>query len=430
MSGAGMRIVFFSHYYPPEVNAPASRTSEHVRVWARAGHDVVVITCAPNHPGGKIYPGYTNRLYQIETIDGIRIVRVWTYLAANEGFVRRAINYLSYAVSATLAMVWIERPDVVVSTSPQFFCGLTGLIAQTIRRTPWVLEIRDLWPESIVTVGAMRKGLTVRLLERLEALAYRRADRIVSVTDSFVPHIVAHGGAEAKISVIKNGANLDLFAPANDGRDVKRRLGLEGRFVAAYVGTHGIAHGLDTILEAADRLREESRIVFLLVGDGAERQRLERRKQEMRLNNVVMLGQQPKEAMPGIWAATDAGLILLRHDDLFKTVLPSKMFEAMAMRRPIIVGVEGESRALLEEAGAGIAITPESAEELAAAVTRLADDRELAARLGASGCAHVREHYDRARLAMRYLEVLEDCTRSAKSPASRDAARSTTVVGQ
>lgn len=425
-----MRIVFFSHYYPPEVNAPASRTSEHVRLWARAGHDVVVVTCAPNHPGGKVYPGYTNRLYQTEAIDGVRIVRVWTYLAANEGFARRTINYLSYAVSATLAMVWIERPDVVVSTSPQFFCGLTGLIAQTIRRTPWVLEIRDLWPESIVTVGAMRKGLVVRLLERLEALAYRRADRIVSVTESFVPHIVARGGADAKISVIKNGANLDFFTPAIDGRDVKRRLGLEGRFVAAYVGTHGMAHGLDTILEAADHLREEHRIVFLLVGDGADRQRLERRKQEMRLDNVVMLGQQPKEAMPGIWAATDASLILLRRDDLFKTVLPSKMFEAMAMRRPIILGVEGEARALLDGAGAGIGITPESAEELAAAVTRLADDRELAARLGASGCAHVREHYDRAKLAMRYLEVIEDTVAAAKSPRGQDAASSKTVAGQ
>ncbi|MGA7384622.1 MAG: glycosyltransferase [Methylocella sp.] len=322
-------------------------------------------------------------------------MRVWTFIAANEGFARRTINYLSYAASATLATIWLERPDVVVSTSPQFFCGLTGLIAKTMKRTPWVLEIRDLWPESIVTVGAMRKGLVVRLLERFEALAYRRADRIVSVTESFVPHIVARGGADAKISVIKNGADLDFFTPANDGRDVKRRLGLEGRFVAAYVGTHGMAHGLDTILEAADHLREVYRIVFLFVGDGADRQRLARRKHEMRLDNVVMLGQQPKEAMPGIWAATDASLILLRRDDLFKTVLPSKMFEAMAMRRPIILGVEGEARALLDGAGAGIGITPESAEELAAAVTRLADDSELGARLGASGCAHVRMHHDR-----------------------------------
>jgi glycosyltransferase involved in cell wall biosynthesis len=419
-----MRIVFFSHYYPPEVNAPASRTSEHARLWARAGHDVVVVTCAPNHPGGKLYPGYANRLRQTETIDGVRVVRVWTFLAPNEGFARRILNYLSYAVSATLAMIGLERPDVVVSTSPQFFCGLTGLVAQTIWRRPWVLEIRDLWPESIVTVGAMRKGFVVRLLERIEALAYRRADRIVSVTDYFVAHIAARGGTKEKISVIKNGANLDMFTLSGDEQDCKRRYSLDGRFVAAYVGTHGMAHGLDTVLEAAQLLREDARIVFMLVGDGAERLRLERRKQEMGLGNVIMLGQQPKDAMPGIWAATDVSLILLRRSDLFKTVLPSKMFEAMAMSRPIVLGVEGEARALLDEAGAGFGITPQSAEELAAAVTRLADDHALCAQLGASGAAFVREYYDRAKLAMRYLDLLEDAAASAKAPNTRAAAPS------
>ena len=313
-----MRIVFFSHYYPPEVNAPASRTSEHARVWARAGHDVVVVTCAPNHPGGRLYPGYANLPRQSETIDGVRVVRVWTYLAANEGFARRTLNYISYAASATLGMVGLDRPDVVVSTSPQFFCGLTGLVAKTIWRRPWVLEIRDLWPESIVTVGAMRKGLIVRLLERIEALAYRRADRIVSVTDSFVAHIAERGGTREKIAVIKNGANLELFTQAGDEEDCKRRYGLAGRFVAAYVGTHGMAHGLDTVLEAAKLLSDDPRIVLLLVGDGAERERLEQRKREMGLGNVIMLGQQPKDAMPGIWAATDVSMILLRRSDLFK----------------------------------------------------------------------------------------------------------------
>lgn len=420
-----MRIVFFSHYYPPEVNAPASRTSEHARVWARAGHDVVMVTCAPNHPGGKLYPGYGNRLYQTETIEGVRVVRVWTFLAANEGFLRRTINYLSYAVSASLAMLRLDRPDIVVSTSPQFFCGLVGLVAKATRRTPWVLEIRDLWPESIVTVGAMQKGFIVRLLERLEALAYRQADAIVSVTDSFLPHIAARGGAEKKIVVIKNGADLTFFTEPTPGdeREAKRRLGLEGRLVAAYVGTHGMAHGLDTILDAAELLREDSRIVFVLVGDGAERRRLQSRKDEMKLDNVFILGQLPKEAMPGVWAATDASLILLRHNDLFKTVLPSKIFEAMAMRRPIILGVDGEARALLEEAGAGIAITPESAEELAAAVTRLANDRDLGARFGASGRAHVREHYDREKLALRYLDLLEDVAASGKPTRAEKTAR-------
>ena len=401
-----MRIVFLSHYYPPEVNAPASRTSEHARVWVREGHEVVVLTCAPNHPGGRIYPGYRNRLTQSEVIDGVTVIRVWTFLAANEGFARRTLNYVSYAISASIAVTSIARPDIVISTSPQFFCGLTGLVARTLRRVPWVLEIRDLWPESIVTVGAMRKGGAVRVLEWLESLAYRTADSIVALTDAFVPHIVAHGGDAGKITVIKNGANLDLFARADDGSDAKRRLGIAGKFVAAYVGTHGMAHGLDTVLEAAAALRADPRFVFLLVGDGAERHGLEQRRQAMELGNVMILGQRPKDEMPAIWAATDASLILLRKDDLFRKVLPSKMFEAMAMARPIILGVEGEARQLLDDAGAGIAITPESASELAAAVVRLADDPALAARFGQSGLAHVRENYDRSTLALRYLDVM------------------------
>ncbi len=401
-----MRIVFFSHYYPPEVNAPASRTSEHARVWAREGHDVTIVTCAPNHPAGRIYPGYKNRLLQRETKDGVEVVRVWTYLAANEGFARRTANYVSYAVSSALALPRIGRPDVVVSTSPQFFCGLTGLVAKTFLRVPWVLEIRDLWPESIVTVGAMKKGHVTRFLEWLERLAYRRADGIVSVTDSFVPHIATRGGA-GKISVIKNGANLDLFRAGADNGDTRRKLGLDGKFVAAYVGTHGMAHGLDTILDAASMIKDtDPGIVFLLVGDGAERARLEKRKHDMGLDNVLMLGQLPKQDMPGIWSATDASLIHLRKDDLFTKVLPSKMFEAMAMACPIVLGVEGEASAVLEEAGAGITMEPGNAQELAAAVRRLSRDPDLCRRLGSQGAAHVREHYDRAVLANRYIGVL------------------------
>jgi glycosyltransferase involved in cell wall biosynthesis len=404
-----MRILFFTHYYPPEVNAPASRTSEHCRIWAKAGHDVTVVTCAPNHPKGVLYPGYRNRLFQAETIEGVKVVRVWTYLAPNEGFVRRIGNYLSYMLSALAALPRLKRPDVIVSTSPQFFCGLSGYPAKILRRVPWVLEIRDIWPESIVTLGAMRKGAVTRVLERLEAFAYRKADKIVAVTDSFVPHIAVRCQGPEKISVIKNGVDLSLFQLGNapDADAVKRKFGLEGRFVAAYVGTHGMAHGLDTVLDAAALLKDDPRFGFLLVGDGAERSRLVARAAGMQLGNLHIAGQLPKSEMPAIWAATDASLILLRKNDTFTKVLPSKMFEAMAMQCPIVLGVEGEAKALLEEAGAGIAITPENAEELAAAVVRLARDREMCERLGRQGSDHVREHYDRAKLAMRYLDLLE-----------------------
>lgn len=346
-----MRILFLSHYYPPEVNAPASRTSEHCRAWARAGHEVMVMTCAPNHPAGKLYPGYRNRLFQREMVDGVEIVRVWTFLAANQGFLLRILNYVSYAVAVTLALPRVKRPDVIVSTSPQFFCGLAGLVARWLRRAPWVLEIRDIWPESIVTVGALKKGLGTRALEALERLAYRQADAIVAVTDSFVPHIAERCGDAGKIAVIKNGVDLSLFKKSGAAGEAKASLGLDRqKFVAAYVGTHGMAHGLDTVLDAARLTAQDARISFLLVGDGAERARLEQRAREMGLTNIRILGQRPKSDMPTVWGATDASMILLRRNDLFKKVLPSKMFEAMAMECPIVLGVEGEAK---EAAGGG-----------------------------------------------------------------------------
>ena len=415
-----MRILMLSHYYAPEVNAPASRTSEHSRAWARAGHRVTVVTCAPNHPRGKIYPGYRNRLFQREVIDGVEVVRLWTLLNANEDFLLRTLSYLSFLVAATAAAPFLPRPDVIVSTSPQFFCGLAGRVLRAVKRCPWVLEIRDLWPESIVTVGAMRKGLAIRFLEALEANAYQRADGVVVVADSFVEHVAARRRRREAIHVIKNGVDLDLFQPG-DGAEIRARFDLGDRIVAAYVGTHGMAHGLDTLLDAAALLRDDPRIGFLLVGDGAERARLVERAREMRLDNVRIVGQLPKSDMPAVWSATDVSLILLRRTETFTKVLPSKMFEAMAMARPIALGVEGEAAALLAEAGAGLAVEPENARALAAAVRRLAEDAALRARLGAAGAEHVRRHYDRAALALRYIDVLESAVAARRADGARAA---------
>ena len=411
-----MRIVFFSHYYPPEVNAPASRTSEHCRVWAKAGQDVTVVTCAPNHPRGELYPGYKNKLWQRETLDGVKVIRLWTSIAANSGFLRRTLNYLSYFAAATLALPFLPKADVVVSTSPQFFCGLVGLFARPLKRAPWVLEIRDLWPESIAAVGAMERGLGFRAVEALERLAYRRADAIVPVTRSFVAHIAERRGTGDGIEVIRNGADLATFCRTDAGADYRRQLGLDGKFVATYVGTLGMAHGLRTLLDAAESLKGDPRFAFVLAGDGADRANLEAERISRRLENVHILGQRPKSEMPALWSASDAAVVLLKNTEAFKKVLPSKMMEAMAMERPIVLGVDGEARELLEEAGAGIAIPPEDAKALADALVRLANDRAEAAAFGSRGRAYVTENLDRAKLAARYLQLLEDVADRAKRP--------------
>lgn len=405
-----MKILFLSHYFPPEVNAPASRTYEHCRAWVKSGHEVTVVTCAPNHPRGKVYEGYRNRLIQRETIDGIRVIRLWTYLSANEGFVKRTANFVSYMVMAILMLPRLPSCDVVITTSPQFFNGLAGYFVSKFKRAPWVLEIRDLWPESILALGAIRNRTVIRVLEWLEMFAYRKSDRIVPVTNAFERYMVAKGIDAAKIFVIKNGVDLSRYdrsggAEAQRAR-LRKELGLEDKFIAAYFGTHGMAHHLETVLEAASSTKDP-RILYMLVGDGAERARLQALKKEQGVENLMMLGQQPKENMPGLWAMADVAMVLLRKDDLFKTVIPSKIFECMAMEKPIILGVEGESREIIEAANAGIGIEPENAQELSAAVVKLCDNPNLVADLGKNGRAHVAQYFDRDVLARRFEDILK-----------------------
>ncbi len=306
---------------------------------------------------------------------------------------------------AIISAPFLSRTNVVISTSPQFFCGIAGYFVSRLKRAPWILEIRDLWPESIVTVGAMKPSRATRLLEWLEGFAYRNADRIVSVTDSFVERIAVKCGDADKIVVIKNGVDLDFYRPAQSDGGLAREIGVEGRFVAAYVGTHGMAHGLGTILRAAGRLKHRKDIVFVMVGDGAERERLLYEKEQLGLDNVLMLGLLPKAEMPRVWAITDVSLVLLRNQLLFERVLPSKVFEAMGAAKPIILGVRGESQRLVEASGGGLCIEPENAEQLADAVTSLADDRARGLAMGLAGRHYVEQHFDRRNLAEKFEEV-------------------------
>jgi len=401
-----VKILFLSHYFPPEVNAPASRTYEHCRQWVEMGHDVTVVTCAPNHPRGELYEGYSNKLVQREVIDGISVIRLWTYVTANERVLKRTLNYLSYMLAVIAAAPFLPSADVVLSTSPQFFNGLAGYFVGHLKRAPWVLEIRDLWPESIVAVGAIRNRWIIGSLRWIERFAYRHADAIVSVTGAFRQYMVEMNIPAEKIAVIPNGVDLDFYRP--DDLEIRpiQEPGLSGKFVASYFGTLGMAHHLETIMEAARLLRHRNDVVFLIVGDGAERDKLQRLRDDAALDNVIMLEQQPKSRMPYWWQCSSASMVLLRKSDLFKKVIPSKIFESMAMRKPIVLGVEGESREIVAAAGAGVCISPESACELAKRIVDLAGDPGWCEVLGRNGRQYVGEHYDRRVLAAQYEALL------------------------
>lgn len=404
-----MRILFFSHYFKPEINAPASRTYENARRWISQGHEVTVVTCAPNCPDGVVYQGYSNKLWNQEVQDGIRVVRVWTFIAANEGTIKRTLNYLSYMVSASIASLFLKKPDILIATSPQFFCGWAGVIASWIKRTPFVLEIRDVWPEGITAAGGLQKaGLAVQYIEKLAMAMYRAADHIVTVGEGYKEKLVAKGVPAEKISIITNGVDPELFSPRPVSSDLRERYGLGGRFVVSYIGTIGMACALDIVLRAARKLKEEedARIVFLLVGDGATRKQLEATARQKGLDNVVFTGRLEKALMPDCLAVSDVCLVHLRRTPLYETVFPSKMFEAAAMAVPIILGVKGFAAKLISDSGAGLCIEPEDENELVNAIYTLLESPDLRKQLGRSGRDRILRDFNRDALADEYIEVL------------------------
>lgn len=395
-----MHILFLSDNFPPEVNAPASRTFEHCREWVKVGHRVTVITCNPNFPQGRLFAGHRNRLLpRRETVEGIEVVRVWSYITANEGFVKRVLDYLSFAFTAFLAGLR-ERPDVIVATSPQFFTTLAGAGLSMIKNRPWIFEVRDLWPESIAAVGAMRNSSALKWLEKLELALYRSAERIVVVTPAFKRNLVSRGIPAEKIGIVTNGVLLDAFAARDGDPELVERFGLKGKTVIAYIGTHGAAHGLDFILDCAEELRGRP-VHFLFVGAGSERQALLDKAASLAIENVDFIESVPKAEVMRYIAACDLMLVPLRKADTFKSVIPSKIFEAAAMRRPILLGVDGQAREIVEQFGAGRFFEPENKEAFLAA---LAETLESPVRERmVEGCDALARAFDRRRLARAML---------------------------
>ncbi len=403
-----MRILFLTHYFPPEVNAPATRTHEHCREWVAAGHEVHVVTGIPSHPRGKPFSGYRSRWYQYEVIDGIHTHRVWTYLAANRGVLRRTLNYLSF-VPAALYRAWrLGRFDVVVGTSPQFFCAVAAWAAARLRRTPWIFELRDLWPTSIAAVGAVRQSAVLRMLERLELFLYREAAAVACVTRSFVHDLAARGIDGSKLHYIPNGIVAGFWQTGNREQG-RRDLGVTGEQVlVSYVGTVGMAHDLASVIDAAARLRDRApHVRFLVAGDGARLDEVRTLAATRGLDNVTFTGLVARDRLPSLLAASDVMLVTLTASEVFKTVLPSKIFEAMAAERPVVLAVEGEARGVLERSGGGVAVAPGNAEALAAAILQLAGDPALRTALGAAGRTFVEREFDRRVWAARYLALLE-----------------------
>jgi colanic acid biosynthesis glycosyl transferase WcaI len=410
-----VKILYVSQYYPPEMGAPAARAAELSSHWARMSHEASVLTGYPNHPTGVIPENWRKRsrhLRDTEVVDGVTVTRTWLWPLPNRKAHERIRNYASFCLSAALTGLTLPKPEVVIATSPQLLCALAGWWIAFWKRVPFVFEVRDLWPESLAAVGAGSEGsLMHRTLGAIAGFLYRRADRIVVVSPAFKDHLIRYWNVPAaRISTVENGVETDVFRPdPSAAEEVRTQLNLKDRFLICYIGTIGNAHGLETLIAAAEKVRTTfPQATFLVIGEGAEKDRIVNLAVARGLTNVQFLGQQPREKIPAYVSAADLCLVMLKKTELFKTVIPTKLLEYMACERPVIVAVDGQARQIVEEAQAGVFVEPEDVESLVETIVSLANDPERRRKMGVSGRNYILSNFSRETTAQRYLSVLQE----------------------
>ena len=404
-----MRIVVICHYFPPEIGAPSARIYEMARHWVGLGNEVHVVTCFPNHPTGIIPEEYKGKKYMYEMLNGIHVHRNYVYATPNKGFIKKTLGHISFMFSSVIfSMKRIKKPDVIITSSPTFFSIFSGYCYSLRNKVPFILEIRDLWPAAMIELGVMKKGLITDILEKMELFFYRKSKRLIMVTKAFKDNVVSRGIDGNKVHVITNGVNQDMFYPRKRNEFIIKSYDLRNKFIVSYMGAHGISQNLTSILKAAEALKGYDDIRFLFIGEGAEKDQLKETAREYNLNNVIFIDSQPKEMMPEFYCTSDICLIPLKKIELFRTFIPSKMFEIMACGIPIVASLEGEASDILMESNAAIVVEPDKFDEIKKAILKLKYDKELFNKLKENGPAFVEHNYSRKSLAEKYLDIVRN----------------------
>ncbi len=403
-----MNILFLTDNFYPESNAPAKRTLEHCNEWNNQGHNITIITGVPNFPKGKVFDGYKNRIYQSELINNLVVKRVWTFISSNEGFLLRILDYLSFMISSFICGVFTKKHDVIIATSPQFFTLISGYFIGLLKKTPLVLEIRDLWPESIVTVGAMgKKSLAIKVLKKLSLFLYKKSDLIICVTKSFKKDLISKGIDQNKIKVVENGFDLNKnLTPSLSIKEVEEKFKIQkDTFYVSFIGTVGMAHGLEIILNAASKVNDN--IVFLIIGEGAKKTFLINKVEKLKINNIKFIDNLNWQEIVDINQLINVHLVHLKKDDEFKKVIPSKIFESMALKKPIIMGVDGESRDIVNKAECAFNIEPENSSELAETINRIQNNNDILKNIGENGYNFLEKNFSRKVLSNKMIEYID-----------------------
>lgn len=410
-----MNILYITQYFPPEVGATQNRAFEMASNLVRLGHSVTILTEFPNHPHGIIPPAYRRRWYVKDELEGIRVIRVWVFARPVKTFLTRMGFYLSFMVNAALVGTLVRGPwDIVYATSPPYFVGVTGLWLSLVKRARFVFEVRDLWVKSASELGELSNPRVLKMAGWLDRLYYRKAWRLIAVTRGIYDDLAARGLA-GKLHLIYNGTNCEQLYDRGDGQ--RRALGWQGRFVVMYAGVLGIAQGLEEICRVIARLKSDPQIQFAFVGEGPLKQRIAALQTELGLTNLALLGEIPRERIADYLSAADCCLVPLKKRETFRGALPSKMFDVMACSRPLLLSVDGEARALVEQVGAGLYVEPEDDDALERAILTLKADPGLGKKMGPAGRAFVEKNFSRRQAAIELEQVLQDMMKETRRSA-------------
>lgn len=403
-----MKILFLTQYCPPEVGAPQNRIFEFAKQLKKFGHEVSILTAMPNYPKGEIFEEYKGKKVCVEELEGIRIVRTSIYATKEKSFTKRLRNYLSFTFSSLLSgSKYIDKQDVIITESPPLFLGWSGYRLAKKKKAKFVFNVSDLWPESAVKLGVLNNKMFIKASTWLEEFCYRKSAAVTGQTKGIVDNIVSRGFGKDKVHLITNGVDTEFFKPENRSDEVRKSLNISDKFAVCYAGIHGIAQGLEVVINAAELLKDYEDIKFLFFGDGPEKEKLINLVKEKNLTNVDFHPVQMKKNMPKIIASMDATVIPLKKLDLFKGALPSKMFEALASELPIVMAVDGEAKELIEKAQAGICVEPENEREIAEAVLKLYKDKELRKELGSNGRRYVIDNFSREAITRKLEAILQ-----------------------
>ena len=413
MTDRGLRIMFLTHYFPPEIGAPQARMFELAKRLNELGDTVTVVTAFPNYPTGIVHEGYGGRFAMEERMDGVRVLRRWVFATPNSGLFRRVVNWLSFVVSSLTAARQVGKVDVMFVQSPPLPIGLATLAYARIKRAPFVFNVSDIWPQSAVELGVVRNRVAIRLAEMLEMHIYRRAARVTVPTPGMLERLAARGVPRDKLVLLTNGVDTTIYRPQPPDAGLASRLGFDGHKAFLYAGTHGLSQGLDVVLEAA-KLTRDPEVLYVLAGEGADKAALVAKAKSEGIANVRFLPNQPKSSMPALLNTTYAGIISLKPLDLFRSAFPSKMFESMAVGQPIVAALWGEAADMVRDAGCGVVTEPGNAGQLRDAVESLARDPERAREMGKRGRDYVAEHYNRTTIALRLHALLEEVVRTRR----------------